>query len=441
MSGSSPSVDQGPTRQPVRAAAAAFIGTAIEFYDFYVYGLAVPLALGPLFFPNSDPFVSTLFSYITFAVGFIARPIGGVVFGHLGDRLGRKKLLVFTMLMMGFATIAIGCLPTYAQIGVWAPVLLVTLRIIQGLASSGEWGGAVLMAGEHAPAKRVTFFASFAQLGSPAGLLMALLMFRAMKLLDPADFVAWGWRIPFLAGVVLLVVGFAIRASVRETPAFEAVVKQGARARFPVAEALRTAWYPILLAAGVSVLGTGGFFFTNVFMLSYAPTYVGIPQQLMIDCLLWVTVIQFLSQPVSALLAERIGEVRFLKLAAFLAMLTPYPMFLLVDTGQPLATVLGIALPIVTLSGVYAVMAGFLSTAFPARLRYSCISMGYQLGVTVSAGGAPLLGQVIAQQYQGQWLPLALFFSVLAAVTLVSVQVFMLWRRGYDAREAAAQAA
>ncbi|MBW8727529.1 MAG: MHS family MFS transporter [Inquilinus limosus] len=433
--------DQGPARQPVRAAAAAFIGTAVEFYDFYVYGLAVPLALGPLFFPSDDPFVSTLAAFGTFAVGFIARPIGGVVFGHLGDRLGRKKLLVFTMLLMGFATIAIGCLPTYAQIGIWAPVLLVVLRIVQGLATSGEWGGAVLMAGEHAPAKRVTFFASFAQLGSPAGLLLALLMFRAVKLLDPADFMAWGWRIPFLAGVVLLGVGFAIRASVRETPAFEKVVAQKQMARFPVAEALRTAWYPILLAAGVSVLGTGGFFFTNVFMISYTTTYVGVPEPVILDCLLWVTVIQFLSQPVSALLAERIGEVRFLKLAAFLAMLAPYPMFLLVGTGQPLAIVFGISLAIVTLSGVYAVMAGFLSTAFPARLRYSCISMGYQLGVTVSAGGAPLLGAVIARQYQGQWLPLALFFSVLALVTLASVHVFMLWRRGYEARQAATQPA
>lgn len=422
-------------RQPVRAAAAAFIGTAVEFYDFYVYGMAAALVLGQLFFPTTDPFTATLASFATFAVAFIAKPMSGLFFGHLGDRLGRKKMLLLTMFLMAFSTIGIGLLPTYATIGIWAPIALVVLRFAQGFSQGGEWGGAVLMATEHAPPKRATFFASFAQLGSPAGLLMALLMFRAVSTMPQEEFLAWGWRIPFLASFVLLIIGFVIRSSVKESPDFEKISKSGEIARYPVLDAIRTAWYPILLAAGISVVGTGGFYFTNVFLVSYATQQLSIDRTLILDCLLYVTVIQFISQPVSAIIAERVGDHRFLKVAALFAMLAPYPMFLLVKTGVPVAMVSGIALAVVALAGVYAVMAGYLSTAFPPRIRYSCISIGYQLGSAVSAGATPLVAATIAHKYQGQWLPLAVLFSILAGISLASILAFALWRRGYDGEE------
>jgi MFS family permease len=419
-------------RQPVRAAAAAFIGTAVEFYDFYVYGMAAALVLGLLFFPTSDAFTATLASFATFAVAFIAKPLSGLVFGHLGDRLGRKKMLLLTMFLMAFATIGVGLLPTYATIGIWAPIALIVLRFAQGISQGGEWGGAVLMAAEHAPPKRVMFFASFAQLGSPAGLLMALLMFRAVSTLPQQDFLAWGWRVPFLASFVLLIIGLVIRASVTESPDFEQVSRAGKIARFPVAEAIRTAWYPILLAAGISVIGTGGFYFTNVFLVSYVTQHLSLDRTMVLDCLLYVTIIQFISQPISALVAERIGDARFLKLAAAFGMLVPYPMFVLVSSGVPLTIVLGISLAVVTLAGVYAVMAGYLSAAFPPRIRYSCISIGYQLGSAVSAGATPLVATTLAFHYQGQWLPLALFFSALSGISLLSIVAFAHWRRGYD---------
>ncbi|RQR30042.1 MFS transporter [Burkholderia sp. Bp9143] len=409
------------THQPVRAATAAFIGTAVEFYDYYTYATAAALVLGEVFFPSSNHFLSTMASFGTFFVGFVARPLSGAVFGHLGDRIGRKKMLVLTMFLMGIATTGIGLLPGYATIGIWAPILLVLLRILQGIAVGGEWGGAVLMASEHAPAGRKTFFASFPQMGSPAGLILSLISFRLVTTLDHESFVSWGWRLPFLASFVLLLFGMAIRLGVKESPEFERVRDTNAVAKYPVAEVLRTAWVPILLAAAATTIGSAGFFFTNTFMISYVTTYLGMSKSFILDCLFVVTVIQLLSQPVSALLAQRFGETRFLTCAALLSMATPYPMFLLVQTQNPVAIVAGISFAVVTLSAIYAVIAGFMTPAFPTRVRYSGISIAYQLCAMIAGGTTPMIGTLLAQQFRGQWLPLAAFFTLLSFVSLVGI--------------------
>ncbi|WP_321848149.1 MFS transporter [Burkholderia diffusa] len=409
------------THQPVRAATAAFIGTAVEFYDYYTYATAAALVLGEVFFPSSNHFLSTMASFGTFFVGFVARPLSGAVFGHLGDRIGRKKMLVLTMFLMGIATTGIGLLPGYSTIGIWAPILLVLLRILQGIAVGGEWGGAVLMASEHAPAGRKTFFASFPQMGSPAGLILSLISFRLVTTLDHESFVSWGWRLPFLASFVLLLVGMAIRLGVKESPEFERVRDTNAVAEYPVAEVLRTAWVPILLAAAATTIGSAGFFFTNTFMISYVTTYLGMSKSFILDCLFVVTVIQLLSQPVSALLAQRFGETRFLTCAALLSMATPYPMFLLVQTQNPVAIVAGISFAVVTLSAIYAVIAGFMTPAFPTRVRYSGISIAYQLCAMIAGGTTPMIGTLLAQQFRGQWLPLAGFFTLLSFVSLVGI--------------------
>jgi MFS family permease len=300
-------------------------------------------------------------------------------------------------------------------------VLLVLLRILQGIAVGGEWGGAVLMASEHAPQGRKTFFASFPQMGSPAGLILSLLTFRIVTSLDHASFVSWGWRLPFLGSFVLLLIGLAIRLSVKESPEFERVRSTNAVAKYPVAEVLRTAWYPIVMAAAATTIGSAGFFFTNTFMISYTTTYLGMSKSFILDCLFVVTVIQLLSQPISASLAQRFGETRFLTWAALASMLTPYPMFLLVKTQQPVAIVAGISLAVVTLSAIYAVIAGFMTPAFPTRVRYSGISIAYQLCATLAGGTTPLIGTVLAQKYQGEWLPLALFFTLLSTISLVGI--------------------
>ncbi|MDT4806322.1 Proline/betaine transporter [compost metagenome] len=409
------------SNQPRRAAAAAFVGTTIEFYDFYIYATAAALVLGQVFFPSSNPLVSTLAAFGTFAVGFIARPMAGMVFGHLGDRLGRKKMLLVTMALMGIATTGIGLLPSYASAGIWAPIGLITLRIVQGISVGGEWGGAVLMASEHAPARRKTFYASFAQLGSPAGLLLALIAFRLATSLDQDDFISWGWRVPFLISGLLMMVGLAIRFGVDESPEFKAVREQDQTAKYPVLEVIRTCWRQILFAALAVTIGSAGFFFTNTFMITYVTQYQGIDRATILDCLFLVTILQFLSQPLSALLAERIGEGRFLKLVALLCMAVPYPMFLLVGTQNLVLMTLGIALAVVTLSALYAVIAGYMAQAFPARLRYSGISLAYQLICAIAGGTTPIIGTLIASEFAGQWVPLALFFTFLSALSLIGV--------------------
>ncbi|MDX9663733.1 MFS transporter [Pseudomonas sp. P5_152] len=421
------------TSSPRRAAAAAFIGTTIEFYDFYIYAFAAALVLGQLFFPSENPMLSTMAAFGSFAVGFIARPFAGMVFGHLGDRLGRKKMLLVTIVLMGVATTCIGLLPTYAQAGIWAPIGLVVLRLLQGISVGGEWGGAVLMASEHAPKGRKVFFASFAQWGSPAGLLLALIAFRCISEMEQDALMSWGWRIPFLMSGVLMMVGLAIRFGVPESPEFAEVQDSGQTAENPVLEVIRKDWKSILFAALAVTIGSGGFFFTNTFMITYVTQYQGIAKTTILDCLFVVTVLQFLSQPCSALLAERLGEGRFLKWVASLCILVPYPMFLLVQTGNLFYMTAGIALAVLLLAALYAVIAGYMAEAFQARVRYSGISIAYQLGSGVSGGLTPLIGTFLAGHFAGQWWPLAVFFSGLALMSLIGV-LGLAYLRGVNAK-------
>jgi MFS family permease len=418
------------TRQPGRAATAAFIGTMIEWYDFYIYATAAALVFGELYFPSGDRFISTMASFATFAVGFFARPLGGIVFGHLGDRIGRKKALMTTLMMMGVATVCVGLLPDYSKVGALAPVLLVVLRVVQGIAVGGEWGGAVLMAGEHAPQGRRTFFASFAQLGSPAGLILSLIAFRAVTSMDKADFMSWGWRLPFLASAVLLIVGIVIRLGVNESPEFERVKESNRTAKLPIAEVVQSAWGLVLLCIGANTIGIAGVYFTNTFMIAYTTQYVGVTRSLILDCLFAVAIIQFVSQPLAAWCAERIGGARFLKLAALLAMISPYPMFMLVQSGSAVPMVIGIAIAVVCMASFYSVIAGFVSGVFPVRVRYSGISLAYQVCGAIAGGLTPLVGTWLAHRYTGQWWPLAVFYTCLAGISLLCIVAL-------DARRAA----
>jgi len=409
-------------KQPIRASIASFIGTMIEWYDFYLYATASALVFGPLFFPNKDPFISTLASFGTFAVGFLARPLGGMIFGHIGDKIGRKKSLVTTLTIMGFATVGIGLLPTYAQIGVMAPVCLILLRVLQGIAVGGEWGGAVLMAGEHAPEGRRTFFASFAQLGSPAGMILSILAFKLVTSMDEAVFLDWGWRLPFLFSGVLFAVGFAIRISVNESPEFAKLKADHKVLEKPVVEVFRTMWGYILLGIGANAIGVAGTYFTSTLMINYTTTYLLLDKNMILNCLFWVAVIEFTAQLMAAWLAQKIGDVQVLSMMALLTMVAPYPMFMLVETGHPAAITAGLALTVVGVGGFYAVSAGFMSSLFPTRIRYTAISMACQLCGAI-AGFTPLVGAMLAQHYKAQWWPLALFCSILGGISLVCVTV------------------
>jgi MFS family permease len=415
--------------QPVRASTAAFVGTMIEWYDFYIYATAAALVFGKIFFPSATGFYGTLAAFGTFAVGFFARPLGGAIFGHIGDKIGRKKSLVITLVMMGTVTVLIGLLPTHASIGIWAPILLILLRIVQGIAVGGEWGGAVLMAGEHSPdqSKR-TFFASFAQLGSPAGLILSMLMFKLVTGLDDEAFLSWGWRVPFLFSAVLLVVGFVIRLSVNESPDFIAEKAAQAKranpakpAQAPLAQVLRGAPRLLILAVGANVLGIAGFYFTNTFMIAYTTQYVGLNRAVILDCLLVVSVMQFFITPLAAYIASRVGNLRFLGAMAFVSIFTPYAMFNLVDQASLSSITLGVGVAVLFMGAYYAVIAGYVSDSFPTGIRYTGISMAYQLSGAIFGGLTPLLGTVLAENFKGQWWPLALLFSAISLLSLVSV--------------------
>jgi len=409
----------------------------IEWYDFYIYATASALVFGKLFFSTSSGFYGTLASFGTFAVGFMARPLGGAIFGSIGDRLGRKKSLVITLLMMGSVTVLIGLLPTYASIGIWAPIALVALRFVQGIAVGGEWGGAVLMASEHSPDRsRRTFLASFAQLGSPAGLILATLMFKLIGGLDNADFLDWGWRVPFLMSALLLVVGFAIRLSVQESPDFLAEQQRRASAPTgnvdcaPLAEVFGGAPGLLVLAIGANVLGIAGFYFTNTFMLVYTTQYLHLDRGLVLNGLLAVSVMQFFITPAAAYLARIVGNHRFLVAMSALSVVSPYAMFWLVDLGSLTSVTAGVAIAILFIGAYYAVIAGFVSEAFPTRIRYTGISMAYQVSGALFGGFTPLLGTVLAEKFQGQWWPLALLFSGISLLSMLCVTLLGQARSG-----------
>ncbi len=425
--------------QPARAAIAALVGTSIEWYDFYVYATASALVFGPLFFTNESPFVGTLASFGTFAAGFFARPIGGLLFGRFGDRYGRKRALIVTLLMMGFATIAIGLLPTYVTIGIWAPVALVVLRLIQGVAVGGEWGGAVLLAAEHAPKGRSMFFASFAQLGSPAGLILSLLAFRGAGLLDPQSFLRWGWRIPFLASVLMLAIGFVIRVRVGESPEFERISACEEAAKAPISEALRTSLGPILLATGANTIGIASVYLFNTFMIAYATKDLGIARPTILDALFVAAIVQLVVQPIGARLAEAMGNERlFLQLALVWAMAAPYLLFNLVDTGRFWLIALGLGINVIGSATFYAVVAGYVASAFPTRVRYTSISIAYQFCGAIAGGLTPIVGTVLAHRYPGHWWPIAAFATAMAALSFVCITALDPYRRRQLARDGVA---
>ncbi|MGW5795921.1 MFS transporter [Saccharopolyspora sp. NPDC003752] len=407
--------------QARRAGLASFVGTTIEWYDFYIYGTASALVFGKLFFPEVSPAAGVLASFATFWVGFLARPLGGIIFGHFGDRMGRKGTLVTTLLLMGVATFLIGVLPTHAQIGVAAPFLLALLRAVQGIAVGGEWGGAVLMASEHAPKGRGSFFAMLVQQGSPAGAILATLVFLAAGTLDDAAFLAWGWRVPFLLSGILVAVGLLIRMKVEESGEFERVKSSGDVVRLPVAEVLRTAWRTVLLGIGASIMGISTAYFTNTFVLSWTTNELHMNRQTMLYVLLAISVVQFLWQPIAALISERVGEARFMVCSLLVNAVVAVPMFLLINTAPPLLVFAGIALAIVSGCGYYAVLAGFLARAFPSRIRYTGISLAYQLCSTLIGGTTPFAAQALLTSSGGSFWPVAAFYVALLLITTASV--------------------
>ena len=409
-------------RQPIRAALAAFLGTAIEWYDFYIYGTAAALVFGDVFFATNDPFMGVLASLATFAVGFVARPFGALIFGHLGDKVGRKKSLIITLAVMGIATTLIGILPSFHSVGIMAAVMLVLLRLVQGIAVGGEWGGAVLIATEHAPEKWRTFLASAPQYGSPIGLILATLAFRSVSALPQQDFQSWGWRIPFILSGVLVIVAFIIRAGVNESPEMIAQLnKAKSHDVVPVREVLKTKKKAVVLGIGLSLLGIAGFYFITTLMISYTTTYLNIQRSQILDIISWVGIVELASFPIGSYIATKIGERRLLLLTTGAACLWSAPMMMLVVTGSVANIAIGILVATFLIGAYYAVIASFLPRAFPVRMRYTGISLSFQLCGAIFGGTTPLVGVWLAHAYGVQWGPLAALFALIAGGAFLSI--------------------
>ena len=378
-----------------RVALASLIGTTIEWYDFFIYGTAAALVFNQLFFPEFDPVVGTVAAFATFAVGFLARPIGGVLFAHFGDKLGRKPMLIASLMLMGVATLLMGLLPTYDTIGVWAPALLTLLRFAQGIGVGGEWGGAALMAVEHAPKGRRGFYGSWPQVGVPAGLLLGTLTFTAISagMPEPA-FLAWGWRIPFLCSALLIVVGFAIRLKISESPVFQEAMahKEQERAeRMPVVEVLRRHPRTILLAAGSFLATNATFYVGSTWMVSYTTKTLDYDRTTILSANALLAAIDIPLMMAFGMLSDRLGR-RVMSLGGMAVLaLFAVPWIMLVDTGVIGLFLLAGLLVQACRTAVYGPQSAFFSELFSTRLRYSGATLAYQLAAILGGGIAPMI--------------------------------------------------
>jgi MFS family permease len=365
-----------------KVARAAFVGTALEWYDYYLFGTAAALVFNHLYFTDLNALAATMASFATFGVGFIARPIGAFLFGLLGDRVGRKPTLIISVVAIGTATGLVGLLPTYESIGVVAPVLLTLLRLLQGIAVGGEWGGATTLAIEHAPAEKRGRYAAMVQLGSPAGTLMSSIAF-SLVLLMPDDTVdSWGWRLPFLAAFPLLVIALVIRMQAEESPVFEQIMaeeKDKEAEKGSAFDVFKKGWRQLLMAIAVALLGVGGFYVLNTFVISYATDTLGVERQPVVNATLIAAVVQILVIIPTGRLAEKVGPGRVVAFGGIITALAAWPLFALIDTGSIAAITVAVALGIGLVTISYSVTGALLSELFPAKLRYSGVALGYNL--------------------------------------------------------------
>lgn len=406
-----------------KVAFASFIGTCIEYFDFFIFGTASALVFNDLFFPSLDPLAGTLAAFAAFGVAFFVRPLGAVVFGHHGDRLGRKRMLVLSLVIMGVGTAAVGVLPTYAQIGVWAPVLLVLTRVLQGLAVGGEWSGAVLLAAEHAPPEKRAFFSSWPQAGIPAGLVMATAAFYLVQLLSEDEMLRWGWRVPFIASAVLVAIGLYVRMRIDETPAFRAVQEEGRIVKYPAADVLKTAKKPVVIALLSHAANSIVFYMAAVFGLKYATDEGGADKGAVLLALMIAAVAQIVTIPLAAAAADKYGRRPVLLLGAVMTMISAFPIFWLLGTGRflPCLIAMVVAIPI-THALLYGPEASFLPELFETRLRYTGSAIGYQIGSMIFSGPTPFIAAAVFAWADSPW-PLAAYMIFGGILTFVGVSI------------------
>ncbi|MGI5132357.1 MFS transporter [Pseudonocardia sp. CA-107938] len=407
-----------------RVAIAGGIGTMLEMYDFLLFGTAAALIFDGLFFPTFDPSVGVLLAFATFGAGVLIRPIGGAFIAHFGDRLGRKRMLVLTLSVTGAATVLIGLLPGYATIGVWAPILLTVLRLVQGFFVGGEQPGAFVLVSEHVPDERRGWYGGFVSLGAPAGLLLGTAAFTLSSVLTGDAFLSWGWRIPFLASVVLIGVALYIRLRLAESPAFVDVQRQSAEARIPIVEAFRTAWRRIVLGCLVGLGAAAGVYVVNTFAINYMTASLGIARNLVLSALLVGTVFMIVGVLAGARLSDRIGRYRVILAGNLLTILWVFPFFWLLETRSVPLSFVAMAVALGVQGVMYGPIAAYFSELFDsARVRYSGVAVSYGLATLLGGGLSPAIAGSLFAGSGGSWYPVAAYVIGVLIVSVVALAV------------------
>jgi metabolite-proton symporter len=411
-----------PARSSVRKViVASLIGTSLEWYDFFIYGTAAALVFNQIFFPSFEPLVGTLLAFTTYAVGFVARPLGGLIFGHYGDRIGRKNVLVVTLMLMGIATFAIGLMPTYATIGVWAPILLVALRFLQGLGLGGEWGGAVLMTLESGESHKRGLNASWPQVGVPIGLLLANGVLSLMGVLtDEPAFLSWGWRVPFLLSGLLVIVGLWIRLTIAESPLFREVEESHTKSGAPILEVLRRYPKQVLLAVGARVGVDVAFYTFVLFITTYVATYLKLPRNYALNAVLIAAAVQVLLIPLFGSLSDRFARRPVYLAGAIGAAVWVFVFFPMLDTGQFWLIVLATVVALVFHAAMYGPQAAFISEMFPTKVRYTGASMGYQLAGIFGGALAPIISVALLDRYDTS-IVVSVYAVAMLLITIICV--------------------
>jgi MFS family permease len=407
-------------RQLRRAVIASTIGTTIEWYDFFIYGTVTGLVFAKLYFPGSDPLTGTLQAFAIYAVGFIARPVGAAIFGHYGDRIGRKAALIATLLLMGIATFLVAFVPGYAQIGIWGAVILTILRTVQGIGVGGEWGGSVLMSMEWARTDAHRgFVASWPQFGVPAGLFLSNLAVLAFSAISGPQFITWGWRIPFILSIILVGVGLYIRLGILETPAFSRLVAEDRVERVPVLEVVKRQPREIILTALLRMGEQAPFYIFTAFVFTYGTTILHSSRNLLLIAVLTASVLSFFTIPYAGYLSDRIGRKRMYLIGAATMGVFGFVYFALLDTMVPGWIFLAIMLSLVPHDMMYGPQAALIAECFTGRLRYSGASLGYQLASVIAGGPAPLIATALFAAYKSGY-AIAVYILVCALISLIS---------------------
>lgn len=408
-----------PTKKKQRKAAiASLIGSSIEYYDYLLYGTIATLVFNKLFFANFDPAIGLLVALASFGIPYFFRPLGGIIFSHIGDRVGRKTTLILTLGMMGVSTAAIGLLPTYDSIGIWAPILLVLLRLVQGIAVGGEWGGALLLSVEYADENKRGFAGSIPMMGSAIGMILATATMAVATLLPDSIFLAWGWRVPFVASLVLVFIGLWIRSDLAETPDFEKTKSEGKVSSLPISDALKHHWKDILLTAGVKAIETAPFYMFATFVISYATNTLKMPESSVLTAITVGTLVSILIIPIAGKLADRVGTGKVFTGGTFAVMLFIIPFFMLLSLRSTFVLTVAIMIGFAIWSVITAVLGTMFVEIYRPEIRYTGISLGYQLGAAVFGGTVPLLSTYLINKFNS-WMPVAIYLILLGVMALI----------------------